>query len=73
MRQGFASFEEAGGPQAYFGDPAAATAEEGRQTIEKLGAILAEAVDEALGVPQPNPEAGAPSPPVAGGKGNGGG
>lgn len=38
------SFAEAGGPRAYFGDPAAATAEEGRATIATLGEILAEAV-----------------------------
>ncbi len=38
------TFEEAGGPDAYFGDPAAATAEEGRRTLEVLGDILADAV-----------------------------
>lgn len=48
IREGKRSFEEAGGPQAYFGDPAAATAEEGRTTIETLGAILAEAVQAEL-------------------------
>jgi creatinine amidohydrolase len=53
LRQGLASFEAAGGGEAYFGDPAAATAEEGRATIETLGAILAEAMLEAVG-----PEAG---------------
>jgi creatinine amidohydrolase len=42
------SFAEAGGPRAYFGDPAAATAEEGRATVAALGAILAEAVLAAL-------------------------
>jgi creatinine amidohydrolase len=41
---GLTSFEEAGGPEAYFGDPAAASAEEGRGTIAVLGAILEEAV-----------------------------
>jgi hypothetical protein len=35
---------EAGGPRAYFGFPAEATAEEGRATIDALGAMLAEAV-----------------------------
>ncbi len=44
IRAGQRSFEAAGGPRAYFGDPAAATAEGGRHTIEVLGAILEEAV-----------------------------
>lgn len=49
IREGKCTFEEAGGPRAYFGDPAAATREEGVETLEVLGAILAEAVLEALG------------------------
>ncbi|MBI3268085.1 MAG: creatininase family protein [Planctomycetes bacterium] len=44
IRDGKSTFEEAGGPRAYFGDPAAAGADEGRATIETLGAILEEAV-----------------------------
>jgi creatinine amidohydrolase len=44
IRGGKRTFAEAGGPDAYFGDPAAATPEEGRVTVETLGAILAEAV-----------------------------
>jgi creatinine amidohydrolase len=44
IRAGKASFAEAGGPEAYFGDPAAATREEGEETIEVLGRILEEAV-----------------------------
>lgn len=44
IQQGSTTFEEASGPQAYFGDPAAASPEEGRQTIAVLGAILAESV-----------------------------
>ena len=44
IRDGKRSFEEAGGARAYFGFPAQATAEEGRATIEVLGAILDEAV-----------------------------
>jgi creatinine amidohydrolase len=44
IREGKQSFEEIGGDRAYFGDPAAATAEEGVATIRELGAILAEAV-----------------------------
>lgn len=48
IRSGAQSFEEAGGPRAYFGWPADANAEEGARTIETLGAILAEAVLERL-------------------------
>lgn len=48
IRAGHATFQEAGGPRAYFGWPADATAAEGRATIEVLGAILAESVAEAL-------------------------
>jgi creatinine amidohydrolase len=44
IRDGKATFAEAGGPEAYFGDPAAATDGEGRRTVETLGGILAEAV-----------------------------
>jgi creatinine amidohydrolase len=44
IREGKGSFQEAGGPEAYFGWPAEASAEEGRETIETLGEILAEAV-----------------------------
>ncbi|MCP4204104.1 MAG: creatininase family protein [bacterium] len=42
--EGKRSFEEAQGPKAYFGDPAAATAAEGRETIAVLGSILRDAV-----------------------------
>ncbi|MGH7565492.1 MAG: creatininase family protein [Gemmatimonadota bacterium] len=48
IAEGKRTFEEAGGPRAYFGDPAAATAAEGRQTIATLGSILADAVVEVL-------------------------
>jgi creatinine amidohydrolase len=48
IRRGARTFEEAGGPRAYFGRPAEATAEEGRRTIETLGAILADAIRERL-------------------------
>jgi hypothetical protein len=44
IRAGKTTFEEAGGPRAYFGAPARATADEGRATVRTLGAILAEAV-----------------------------
>jgi creatinine amidohydrolase len=53
IREGRTGFAEAGGPRAYFGDPAAATAEEGRATIAVLGDILAEAVLAALSPPSP--------------------
>ena len=44
IKAGKRSFADAGGPRAYFGDPAAATAGEGSQLIEALGSILEEAV-----------------------------
>ncbi len=44
IQAGKKTFEEAGGPRAYFGDPAAATAGEGAQLVDTLGAILEEAV-----------------------------
>jgi creatinine amidohydrolase len=47
IRAGASSFEEAGGPRAYFGWPADATAEEGRTTARVLGELLAEAVRDA--------------------------
>lgn len=53
IRSGKQSFEEAGGTDAYFGAPAAASAEEGRETVSRLGAILAEAVLTRLGVQSP--------------------
>jgi creatinine amidohydrolase len=49
IRDGKQSFEEAGGARAYFGFPSQATAEEGRKTVEVLGAILDEAVQAELG------------------------
>jgi creatinine amidohydrolase len=49
IRDGKLSFEEAGGPRAYFGFPSEATAEEGRATIQVLGAILDEAIQAELG------------------------
>jgi creatinine amidohydrolase len=41
---GARTFAEAGGPRAYFGWPADATAEEGRESVRVLGALLADAV-----------------------------
>ena len=49
IRRGDTTFAAAGGPDAYFGFPAEATAEEGRAIVEALGAILADAVVEAIG------------------------
>jgi creatinine amidohydrolase len=46
IRAGKRTFEEAGGPRAYFGDPAAASADEGRETIATLGQILHDAFIE---------------------------
>ena len=46
---GVATFEEAGVGDAYCGDPAAASPEEGRATIEVLGRIVVDAVEERLG------------------------
>jgi creatinine amidohydrolase len=45
IRAGQRTFREAGGERAYFGDPAAASAAEGRAMIAALGEILAEAVE----------------------------
>lgn len=49
IRHGRCTFEAAGGPDAYFGWPADATAEEGRRIVATLGAIVEEAVVEVLG------------------------
>jgi creatinine amidohydrolase len=46
IRTGQKTFEEAGGPAAYFGDPAAASSEEGRSTIRVLGSILVKAIEQ---------------------------
>jgi creatinine amidohydrolase len=48
IRGGVETFEAAGGPRAYFGWPAEATAEEGRATIDLLGSILAESMTAEL-------------------------
>jgi creatinine amidohydrolase len=48
IKSGKRSFEEAGGPRAYFGDPAAASAEEGTQLVDALGGILEDAIVESL-------------------------
>ncbi len=50
IREGKKTFGEAGGADAYFGDPASASAEEGEETIAVLGSMLEEAVVDALGL-----------------------
>ncbi|MEQ1618507.1 MAG: creatininase family protein [Terricaulis sp.] len=47
--RGAKTFAEAGGPQAYFGAPAAASAEEGEASFAIMARALADAVVEALG------------------------
>lgn len=54
-RDGAATFGEAGVPDAYCGDPAAATPEEGTETLMVLGRIVTDAVAERLGVPEVGP------------------
>jgi creatinine amidohydrolase len=49
LRKGAKSFTEAGGEDAYFGDPTAATAEDGEAYFEALGQILSLSVMEHLG------------------------
>ena len=44
IREGKKTFEEAGGPSAYFGFPREASVAEGRETIATLGAIVADAL-----------------------------
>ncbi len=46
--RGERTFTAAGGPDAYFGSPADATAEEGREIVRLLGAILEESVIDAI-------------------------
>ncbi len=46
IRAGLKTFEEADGARAYFGYPANASIEEGKQTIDILGSILEEAIRE---------------------------
>lgn len=48
IEAGRGTFEASGGPRAYFGWPAEASAEEGRRTIEILGGMLAESVRRVL-------------------------
>jgi creatinine amidohydrolase len=48
IREGAATFTEAGGDQAYFGDPRGATKEEGDSSYEALSEMLVIAITEAL-------------------------
>ncbi len=50
IRDGRRTFAEAGGPEAYFGRPAEASAAEGRAIIDVLGSILDESVVAAIGL-----------------------
>lgn len=47
IQAGMKSFEECGGPNAYFGDPAAANSARGEDYLEALATIVADAVTEA--------------------------
>ena len=51
IRAGKATFEEAGVAEAYCGDPAGASREEGEKTVEVLGRIVVDAVAERLESP----------------------
>jgi creatinine amidohydrolase len=44
IRDGHSTFQESGGPQAYFGFPADASAEEGASTLRILGGLVEESV-----------------------------
>ena len=50
IQRGDTTFAAAGGPDAYFGFPSEATAEEGRAIVDTLGRILEEAVLDALDI-----------------------
>lgn len=52
--KGARTFEEAGGPEAYFGFPRNATTEEGIESFKTMAAALVAAVDEALGKTRQN-------------------
>jgi creatinine amidohydrolase len=49
IKKGATSFAEAGGEDAYFGDPTAASVEEGENLFDALAEILSLSVREALG------------------------
>jgi len=45
LASGKRKFKEAGGPQAYFGAPAAASAETGRALLRELATIVADEME----------------------------
>jgi creatinine amidohydrolase len=47
LRAGARTFDEAGGTLAYFGNPAASTADEGQRLLDELGNIIVESYTEA--------------------------
>jgi len=49
LKKGATNFKDAGGEDAYFGDPTAATAEDGEAAFEQLGNVLSLSVMEHLG------------------------
>jgi len=49
LRDGKSTYEECGGPEGYFGNPASATAADGEKYLDVLGGIVAEAVLEGKG------------------------
>jgi hypothetical protein len=49
LKKGAKTFAEAGGEDAYFGDPTAASAEDGEASFEALGDILSLSIMEHLG------------------------
>jgi creatinine amidohydrolase len=49
LKKGATTFAEAGGEDAYFGDPTAASAEEGETHLETLADILTLSIMEYLG------------------------
>ena len=53
MREGKRTFGEAGAPDAYFGDPAAASVEEGNDIYARLVTMIVETVREATGAAPP--------------------
>ena len=55
IREGARSFTEAGGTQAYFGDPRAASREEGEASYDALSNMIVIAVEEALAAMERNP------------------
>jgi creatinine amidohydrolase len=56
IREGVTTFREAGGDRAYFGDPRAASREEGEASYEALALMIVAAVAEALAAEQARPE-----------------